>query len=607
MDTTIRSFTIAAAVLAAAPALPAQTMFRGDPAHHGVYRGGGPTLVGMAWRAPTGGDVVSSPAIADGVVYVGSDEGSLYAFDLATGARRWRVNLESPVSASPAVGGGLVYVAARDGRVWAFDAGTGTRRWRLSTGALRAFPWGHESGDYYVSSPTYVAGVVVFGAGDGQVYAVESSSGRIRWRAATGGRIRGTPAVSEGRVFVGAFDGRVYCFDLSTGALRWRFETSGVGLHSENFGYDRRSVQSSPAVADGVVYVGARDGFLYAIDAQTGRQRWTFDHKISWVNSSPAAFGGLVFVGSSDAHFVQAVDSAGTERWRTTTPGLVWSSPAVAGTVVYFGDGSGGLHAVDRTSGAERWVFRTSASIYSSPAVSGEYIVVGSSDGGVYAVRADDGPPIARAVFYDSAVAGQGHLPRAEATAGYLAARGYQVLDTATLGSFLESRIADRGPSVVVFAIDYLPASIATEPPERSEFRRYLESGGKVVWSGPPPRLFPATMPPGRIELDWGVSGALTGVPQDSALFDRRGVAASAIGERWGLPPRWRDAWSVAPAGVSVVLGLDEWGLASAWLKSFGGEPGTGLVRVPPDDPFVVYLAAEVRARGSSEREHPAR
>ena len=61
-----------------------ETMFRGGPAHQGVYQGGGSTLLGLAWRAPTDGDVVSSAAIANGVVYVGSGDGFLYALDLAT-------------------------------------------------------------------------------------------------------------------------------------------------------------------------------------------------------------------------------------------------------------------------------------------------------------------------------------------------------------------------------------------------------------------------------------------------------------------------------------------------------------------------------------------
>src|SRR5204862_1295410 len=153
---------------------PPESMFRGGPAHQGVYQGGGPTLLGLAWRAPTDGDVVSSAAIANGVVYVGSGDGFLYALDLATGARRWRYDAGSPVSSSPAVGGGLVFATARDGSVFALDEATGTRRWRLTTGPDLPLPWGHESGDHFLSSPTYVEGTVVVGAGDGGVYAVDA-------------------------------------------------------------------------------------------------------------------------------------------------------------------------------------------------------------------------------------------------------------------------------------------------------------------------------------------------------------------------------------------------------------------------------------------------
>src|SRR5256885_4172385 len=132
-----------------------ETMFRGGPAHQGVYQGGGPTLLGLAWRAPTDGDVVSSAAIANGVVYVGSGDGFLYALDLATGARRWRYDAGSPVSSSPAVGRGLVYAEARDGSIFALDGATGPRRRRLTTGPGPPLPWGPESGGPLLSSPTH--------------------------------------------------------------------------------------------------------------------------------------------------------------------------------------------------------------------------------------------------------------------------------------------------------------------------------------------------------------------------------------------------------------------------------------------------------------------
>jgi outer membrane protein assembly factor BamB len=574
-------------------------MFRGDPAHTGNFSGGGPVLAGLAWRFATNGDVVSSPTIVRGTVYVGSNDGHVYAIDLATGDQRWATNLGSGVGSSPAVGAGAVYVTARDGTIHALDASTGARRWHVSTGKLLLFPWGHESGDVWISSPTFVDNTIVVGAGDGNVYRLEAATGRVRWRAPTGGRIRGSPAVAGERVYIGAFDGRVYCFDLSSGREIWKHDTEGVSLNSGDFGFDRRSIQSSPAVANNAIYVGARDGFLYALDAATGQRRWRFDHKVSWVNSSPAVAGGVIFAGSSDGQFLQAVDSTGRELWRAKTDNTVWSSPAVAANVVYFGDGNGRLHAVDRQSGASRWIFRTAATIHSSPAVSGEYVVIGSTDGNVYALRATNGPAVHRAVFFDSTLRRRARNQNPDVIARYLGDRGYQQLDSAALTTFLTDRVADRAPSVVVFAIDDANTAVRSAPIERSLLRRYLEAGGKVVWPGVPPGIFPATMPQGQLRLDWATPSALTGVPHDSALFDRRGVRASADGAKWGLPPRWRDAWSVEAAGVTRVLGMDEWGLAGAWVKSFGGPEGTGFVRIPSGDPFAIYVAAEYRRGGS--------
>lgn len=574
-----------------------ESMFRGGPAHHGVYQGGGPTLLGLAWRAPTDGDVISSPAVANGTVYVGSGDGHLYALALASGERRWRYDAGSAVNSSPAVGGGLVFATARDGSIFAVDAATGARRWRLTTRPDLPLPWGHESGDHYLSSPAYVDGTIVVGAGDGGVYALDAATGKQKWRAQTEGRVRASPAVANGRVYAGSFDGRVYCFDLSSGALRWRYDTEGVGLHSGSYGFDRRSIQSSPSVADGVVYVGARDGFLYAIGAEDGKLRWRVDHKISWVITSPAVSDHVVFAGSSDAHFAQALDSSGSERWRFGTDVPVWSSPAVANGIVYFGDAAGRIHAVDRDTGKERWMFRTGAQVFSSPVIAGDLVIVGSTDGGVYALRTGSGPAIQRAVFFDSTYVKAATVRQPDVAARYLANRGYQTLDAAALAAFLSARIADRAPSTVVFAIDHAPEAIVTAPLAQSLLRRYLEAGGKIVWPGKPPLIFPMDLATGKYPsmtaMNWSAPNELLGVPHDAALFDMRGARPTPAGLRIGLPARWRDSWSVAPAGVTTALGLDEWGLAAAWIKRYGGAPGTGFVRIPGDDPMTMYLAAE--------------
>ena len=71
---------------------------------------------GLYWSATTGGAVDSSPAVANGVVYVGSDDAKVYALNATTGATLWTVTTGSLVPSSPAVANGVVYVGSWDAR-----------------------------------------------------------------------------------------------------------------------------------------------------------------------------------------------------------------------------------------------------------------------------------------------------------------------------------------------------------------------------------------------------------------------------------------------------------------------------------------------------------
>jgi len=439
---------------------------------------------------------------------------------------------------------------------------------------------------------------VVFGAGDGYVYSVDAATGHVGWRSRTEGRVRGTPAVADGAVFVGSFDGRVYAFDLATGKNRWRFDTDGASLNSGNYGFDRRSIQSSPAVSNGVVFIGARDGFVYAVSAADGKLRWRYNHEISWINSSPAIADGVAYDGSSDAHFVQALDAqTGRELWRTNVGTTVWSSPSVAGDQLFFGDGNGRVRIVERRTGHELATFATAAGVFSSPVIAGDLLFVGGADGGVYALRLGSGPTIQRAVFLDSAYVRADAAGRSVELTSYLTRRGYSAVDPKSIVSFLRARIADKSPSVIVFATDHIPATLDAAPPSRSLLRHYLEAGGKVVWTGIPPMLWSLDSTgksPGLGQYKWDAPSDLLGISHAAAIFDARAVRATEEGLRWGLPRVWRSSWGVERAGVTRTLGIDEWGLAAAWVKSYGGPEGTGFVRAA-DDFFTVYLAAEFR------------
>jgi outer membrane protein assembly factor BamB len=574
-------------------ALQDTAMFRGDPQHTGVYNTAGvDRLGGVLWRFQTDGPVRSSPTVSGDWVFVGSGDGQMYVLDRHTGSVRWSANVASPVNSSPAVARGLVIFGARDGTFYALDAGNGTERWRFDTGDLIPWEWGFEGWDAYTSSPVIVDSMVLFGAGDGYLYALELTGGRELWRFATEGRIRSSPAVADGVVFLGSADGRVYAVDLATGDERWRYEPEGVSHVSAEFGFDRKSIIASPAVAGGTVYVGSRDGFMYALDRATGELKWRADHSVSWAMSSPAVLDNVLFSGTSDGQFVHALDVvSGEESWRFDAAGYTWSSPAVAGNTVYIGDGGGYLRALDRHSGDERWSYKVKDGVLSSPVVAAGVVYFGSDDGAVYALTGEGRYPDL-AVFWDEELRDFTFYDSYDVVRTYFEQNGYRVLDVAALGEFMQNHVADGEASVVVFAVDHVPSSVASGTADTVLFRRYLDAGGKVVWLGLPPMLLardPDSGQPTAMSRD--TSSSLIGVDFGAVNFDSYGATATDLGSEWGAPTWWVSSYSIDLSDGIGVLGLDENGRAAAWVRTHGGPSGTGFVYISAQRHTIENLA----------------
>lgn len=569
---------------APAPALPdsGTAMFRGGALHTGAYPAAKGSYGGIAWRLQTGGPVRSSPVVSQGIVYVGSTDGKVYAVDAARGTVRWRYDAGSAVSATPALAGGIVVVAAWDGSVHGIALATGKRVWRMATGPDARLAWGYESGDNWTSSATVAGGTIFVGSGDGGLYALDLATGRTRWRAATGGRIRSSPAVAADQVIVGSFDGSVYSFDRTTGRERWRFATDGTRFASDTFGFDRKSIQSSPAVAGDLVLAGARDGFFYALDLVTGKERWRADHKVSWVNCSPAIADGVVYVATSDGQVLQALDLAtGRERWRADTIGIVWGSPSVAGNVVYTPTTRGPLYAFDRATGRELWRARFGGGSFSSPTISGDQLFIGNEDGGVYALDLSAPAPLRRMVFWDDRLDKVNFFAEGTRLRDYLAGRGYEVVNADRAPAALDPA-RSRG-SVIVFAQDYLPRELAGPSPETGPLRQYLQAGGRVVWPGVPPLIWSRDTAQNLSlrTVDRKAAARILGVGHEGANFDQRPVPTiTAAGRSWGLSGWLTANWAADAAQVTEVLALDDQGHAGAWTRGFGTQGGM-FVRMP--------------------------
>jgi eukaryotic-like serine/threonine-protein kinase len=410
--------------------------FRADARHTGIYQGSGvPVLHGVKWKFHTGAAVLSSPAVADGSVYFGSSDHNFYALDARTGAQRWKFASKGRITSSAALAAGVVYFGSFDGTFYALDAASGKARWKFATAGERRFSGRHLHGadpagevmpdpfDFFLSSPAVAAATVYFGSGDGNVYALDSASGALRWKFHTGNVVHASPAVEKGTVYVGSWDSYFYALDAATGQPRWRFKTGEDPKISNQVG-----IQSSAVVADGVVYFGCRDSNLYALDAASGTKLWSYPTQGSWVISSPAVRDGKVYFATSDSGLLIALDAkSGAQVFQQSFKHWpFFSSPALAGPLLYIGSHAGKVLAINTQDGTVTWTFATDGeqkngarftkrdgtpdyeaaftdffyddliigtdrmmsvgAVLSSPVVDGDTLYFGSTDGELYAI-----------------------------------------------------------------------------------------------------------------------------------------------------------------------------------------------------------------------------
>ncbi len=307
------------------------------------------------WRIDVGAPVWSDPAATDGVIFVGTDDGTLHALDAQSGAGRWRYRAGGPLRSGVTVHGDRLFVSSDDGVLHCLSVQDAKPHWQVRVNraaAVRLPATDPKSKFDFHGAAVRLAGDTLFaGTHEGRVLALDARDGRARWSFSTGDRIVAAPGLTGGTLYVGSFDGRVYALDAANGTPRWTFDA-------------RAPVTSTPVRARDVVVAGSRAYDLWGLDATTGRERWNRYVWFSWIESSPCVVGRTAYVGSSDAARVFAFDAInGTSHWTTDVHGLAWGTPALDGdqliVATRFESGPlghrGEVLALDRATGAVRW------------------------------------------------------------------------------------------------------------------------------------------------------------------------------------------------------------------------------------------------------------
>lgn len=273
------------------------------------------------WRINAGLPLTAGVGSDGFTVAVAGEEGVLLAFD-GEGKLRWKAQASSEILSAPAVGQGLVVVRSMDNRIAAFDAESGARRWVVQRTVpaltLRSAP------GITIAGPT--AFVALPG---GRLLALALTNGGPRWEVAVGdprgtteleriADISGAPVVTGSDVCAVAYQGRVACFDAASGAPRWAKQlSSDVGL-----GVDER-----------FVFAADERGAVTAFARDSGAGVWRNTKLANRRLSTPVSFGRAVAVGDGQGyiHFLSREDGSFLARVGTDGSPIIAAAPIVAG------------------------------------------------------------------------------------------------------------------------------------------------------------------------------------------------------------------------------------------------------------------------------------
>ena len=353
----------------------------------------------------------STPTIVDGVVYVdmiGSrnydkavpveglpgathninvDEswGGVYALNATTG-KLVCFGTTQGSNLSPSVGDGMVFAQIADNEIGAFNNSNGRSLWNFTSGGSTHFV--ADAGGVSQSVTVY------FGVGS-------------------------SPTFADDKVFVGWTDGNVYALNASSGSKIWTFTTDTSRISHPALYSIGNEVRSAPTVVNGVVYVGSDNGYLYALNASSGYKIWSYGANSS-IGSIPAVVNDKVYFSAYDRYIYSLNITDGTKEWNYTcgnewdnTPNfdaafVYLSSMVIKNGVVYFNyngvvgwkDGSykyfGTVCALNALSGAKLWNNTMNSYTSDAPTVQDGVVYVFSNDQNLYALNAGTGETISK-------------------------------------------------------------------------------------------------------------------------------------------------------------------------------------------------------------------
>nr|WP_294905338.1 PQQ-binding-like beta-propeller repeat protein [uncultured Lacibacter sp.] len=214
------------------------------------------TQVKQRWSFSSEANIISTPAVADKQVIVGNQNGRIASYDLQTGKQKWSYQTTGAVFSSPVVSGNSVVMGSADGNIYCLNTKTGKLQWKKETGVA------------VLGSPIINGDTVFIGGSNNSFYALHVKTGNSIWTfAELNGPVVSKPLLYNGLLIFGAWDRNLYALNSSNGSLRWKWNNGSSIINYS-------PAACTPVAANGVVYVVAPDRYITALNVETGELLW---------------------------------------------------------------------------------------------------------------------------------------------------------------------------------------------------------------------------------------------------------------------------------------------------------------------------------------------
>lgn len=320
------------------------------------------------WTYASDANVISTPAVLNGLVIVGNSLGRVDALALSNGKKKWSFQTGGAIYSSPAVSGNKIVFGSCDGSVYCISD-RGKLLWQFKTPAA------------VLGCPLINENVVYIGGSDHHFRAIDLATGNELWNyEGLDGPVVSTPVIHKGRIIFGAWDRNLYCLDAKNGAPVWQWNN---GSPVRNFS----PASCIPVIKDEVIYIAAPDRYLTALDFRTGKTLWRSNEATVRESIGISADGQYVYGKTMNDTIVAF--RTGREKqapaWKLNCAFGYEHVPSMLierDNQVFFGTKNGLVYAIDPVKQEKLWTLKIDNSMVNTvQVISGQQLVAATMDG----------------------------------------------------------------------------------------------------------------------------------------------------------------------------------------------------------------------------------